>query len=49
MLEGLSHKQAGELLGINAKAVETRVYRAKRRLATKLDREDLVEIAGVPA
>jgi RNA polymerase sigma factor CnrH len=45
MLEGLSHKEAGELLGINAKAVETRVYRAKRQLATLLDPEDLTDIA----
>ena len=44
MLEDLSHKQAGELLGINAKAVETRVYRAKRRLAAMLDRGDLADI-----
>jgi RNA polymerase sigma factor CnrH len=44
--EGMSHKEAGEVLGINAKAVETRVYRAKRRLATKLDPSDLKDIAG---
>jgi RNA polymerase sigma factor CnrH len=31
-LEGLSHKEAGELLGLNAKAVEMRVYRARARL-----------------
>jgi len=31
-LEGLSHREAGELLGINAKAVEMRVYRARERL-----------------
>jgi len=31
-LEGLSHQEAGELLGINAKAVEMRVYRARARL-----------------
>ena len=46
MLEGLSHRQAGEMLGINAKAVETRVYRAKRQLASMLDPEDLTDIAG---
>ncbi len=33
-LEGLSHQQAGELLGLNAKAVEMRIYRARERLAT---------------
>jgi RNA polymerase sigma-70 factor (ECF subfamily) len=46
MLEGLSHKETGEMLGINAKAVETRVYRAKKRLALKLDRTDLADLTG---
>ncbi len=46
MLEGLSHKDAGALLGINAKAVETRVYRAKRQLASMLSLEDLEDISG---
>ena len=46
MLEGLSHKEAGALLGINAKAVETRVYRAERRLAGELDPEDLSDLTG---
>ena len=46
MLEGLSHKDAGALLGINAKAVETRVYRAKRQLAALLKPEDLADITG---
>jgi len=31
-LEGLSHQEAGALLGLNAKAVEMRVYRARERL-----------------
>jgi RNA polymerase sigma-70 factor (ECF subfamily) len=31
-LEGLSQRQAGELLGVSAKAVETRVHRARARL-----------------
>ena len=48
MLEGLSHRQAGEMLDINVKAVETRVYRAKRQLASMLDPEDLTDIAGRP-
>jgi RNA polymerase sigma factor (sigma-70 family) len=48
MLEGLSHKEAGALLGINAKAVETRVYRAKRQLASMLNIEDLEDISGTP-
>ena len=32
VLEGLSQQEAGELLGLNAKAVEMRVYRARERL-----------------
>ena len=46
VLEGLSQKDAGAILGISAKAVEVRVYRAKRQLAEILDREameDLIE------
>jgi RNA polymerase sigma factor (sigma-70 family) len=45
-LEGLSHREAGAVLGINAKAVETRVYRAKRQLAVLLDPEDLADISA---
>lgn len=44
-LEGLSHKEAAEILGLNPKAVEVRVYRAKNRLAEVLERADLVAIA----
>jgi len=43
-LEGLSQKEAGDVLGINAKAVETRVYRAKKQLAAVLDRSDLDDV-----
>lgn len=45
-LEGLSHKEAGEVLGLNAKAVETRVYRARKQLATVLERSDLGDLAS---
>lgn len=45
--QGLSHKEAGAILGINAKAVEMRVYRARRRLAADLQRDDIQEIAAV--
>jgi RNA polymerase sigma factor CnrH len=31
-LEGLSHEQAGQILGVSAKAIETKTYRARRRL-----------------
>jgi RNA polymerase sigma-70 factor (ECF subfamily) len=43
-LEGLSHNDAGATLGLSAKAVEARVYRAKRQLAEMLDREALSEL-----
>lgn len=39
VLEGLSQKEAGAMLGLSPKAVEVRVYRAKRQLAETLDRE----------
>lgn len=35
-LEGCSQQEAGDILGLTAKAVETRVYRARRVLAEKL-------------
>jgi RNA polymerase sigma-70 factor (ECF subfamily) len=44
-LEGLSHKEAGDILGMNAKAVETRVYRARKQLAAVLQRSDIADIA----
>jgi len=43
-LEGLSQKEAGEVLGLSAKAVEVRVYRAKRQLAEMIDREHIAEL-----
>lgn len=36
VFEGLSQAEAGAMLGINAKAVETRVYRARKQLAEVL-------------
>ena len=35
--DGLSQREAGEILGISAKTVETRVYRARLILAARLD------------
>ena len=46
VFENKSHKEAGEMLGINAKAVETRVYRAKTQLALMLDPSDLADLTG---
>jgi RNA polymerase sigma factor (sigma-70 family) len=40
-LEGLSQDEAGKLLGLTAKAVEVRVYRARRALSEKLALQDL--------
>jgi RNA polymerase sigma factor (sigma-70 family) len=39
--DGLSRHEAGELLGINAKAVENRIYRAKMLLSQNLGLADL--------
>jgi RNA polymerase sigma-70 factor (ECF subfamily) len=39
--EGVSQEAAGRALGISTKAVETRVYRARKRLAELLAVEDL--------
>lgn len=36
VLSGLSHKEAGRVLGLTAKAVEVRVYRAKQKLSAML-------------
>jgi RNA polymerase sigma factor (sigma-70 family) len=45
-LEGMSHKEAGDVLGLNAKAVETRVYRARKQLALTLERGDLDDLSS---
>ena len=42
VFEELSQQAAGEVLGVSAKTIETRVYRARRRLAELLEVEDLV-------
>ena len=44
VLEGLSQKEAGAVLGLSAKAVEVRVYRAKKQLAETLDRDAMTEL-----
>lgn len=36
VFEGLSHKEAADALGLSAKSIETRVYRARKRLAEQL-------------
>jgi RNA polymerase sigma-70 factor (ECF subfamily) len=37
-LEGLSQIETGQLLGISAKAVETKVYRARKLLLEKMNK-----------
>ncbi len=44
VLEGLSHKDAGALLGISPKAVEVRIYRAKHKLSETLDRDAMDDL-----
>ena len=41
VFENLSHRETAQLLGVSEKAVETRLYRAKRELATRIDRNQL--------
>ena len=38
-IEGLSHKETADLLGVSPKAVESRIYRARRILARELSQE----------
>jgi RNA polymerase sigma-70 factor (ECF subfamily) len=46
-LQGLSQKEAAELLGATPKVVEMRVYRARKQLAAALDPEDFRDIEGL--
>ena len=45
-LQGMSQREAAEVLGVTVKVVELRVYRAKQRLAANLDPGDIGDIAG---
>jgi RNA polymerase sigma-70 factor (ECF subfamily) len=47
--EGLSHRETAQQLRVSEKAVETRVYRARRRLAKIVDRADLTFLIDTPA
>lgn len=44
-LQGLSQREAAELLGVSAKVVETRAYRARKQLAAVLERTDAFDVA----
>ncbi|MBN8707995.1 MAG: sigma-70 family RNA polymerase sigma factor [Verrucomicrobia bacterium] len=41
-VEGVSHKEAAEILGISAKAVEVRIYRARRILVERLSAQGII-------
>jgi RNA polymerase sigma-70 factor (ECF subfamily) len=41
VFENLSQRETAQLLGVSEKAVETRLYRAKRELAARIDRTQL--------
>jgi len=43
-LQGLSQREAAELLGASVKVVEMRVYRARKQLAAMLERSDFVDL-----
>ena len=45
-LQGLSQREAAEVLGVSEKAVETRAYRARRRLAELLGASDAGDLGG---
>ncbi|MFT3907107.1 MAG: RNA polymerase sigma factor [Steroidobacteraceae bacterium] len=46
--DGLSAREAAELLGTNARAVENRIYKARKKLATLLQPEDLQDLGESP-
>ncbi len=39
-LQGLSQREAADILGVGVKVVEMRVYRARKQLALALERTD---------
>ncbi len=46
-LQGLSQREAAEILGVNPKIVEMRAYRARKQLAGMLDRSDFADLGRV--
>jgi RNA polymerase sigma-70 factor (ECF subfamily) len=44
-LQGLSQREAAEVLGVTPKVVEMRAYRARKQLAQALDRPDFADLA----
>lgn len=46
-LQGLSQREAAEVLGVTPKVVEMRAYRARKQLATALDRADFRDLEGL--
>jgi RNA polymerase sigma-70 factor (ECF subfamily) len=43
-LQGLSQREAAEILGVTPKVVEMRAYRARKQLAAALDRSDFEDL-----
>jgi RNA polymerase sigma factor (sigma-70 family) len=43
-MQGLSQREAAEVLGVTPKVVEMRTYRARKQLAAALDREDFGDL-----
>ena len=46
-LQGLSQREAADLLGSSLKVVETRVYRARKQLAAMLDPGDFDDLSAL--
>ncbi len=46
-LQGLSQREAAEVLGVSPKVVEMRAYRARKQLAQALDRKDFEDLQGI--
>jgi RNA polymerase sigma-70 factor (ECF subfamily) len=46
-LEGMSQKEAAEILHTNVKAIENRVARARAKLATLLDADQVQDVSDV--
>jgi RNA polymerase sigma-70 factor (ECF subfamily) len=45
-LQGLSQREAAEVLGVTPKVIEMRAYRARKRLAELLDPSDVGDVTG---
>ncbi len=46
-LQGLSQREAAEVLGVTPKVVEMRAYRARKQLAETLERSDFEDLGRI--